>query len=185
MNSHKTRVERFGLEQAVLHTVLAAGTLGIALIAPNALAALYKTGVLPSARRTSSLYAARERLLRKKYLVKDSRGFVSITPLGKQYLKLAEVRSIGLPKKTRWDRTWRIVIFDIPESKKKARRYMTNSLRTAGFERVQDSVWAYPHDCEAFVALLRAELKIGKELLYLRVESFEGDWWLRKKFSLK
>lgn len=175
---------RSGIEQTVLHVVLVAGTLSIALLVPNALGALYKTGILPSPRRKDSVYAARERLIKKKYLIRSRDGFLTVTPSGRRALALAEARGLRLDARKRWDKRWRMLIFDIPEAKKKARRSVVSSLRTAGFERVQDSVWAYPYDCEEFVSLLKAELHIGRELLYLVVDSFEGDRWLRQKFSL-
>lgn len=178
------RVGRSGIERTILRIVLAAGTLSIALLVPNALGALYKTGILPSPRRKDSVYAARERLIKKKYLTKSSDGFLTVTPLGRRALAVAETRGLTLNAPKRWDKRWRVLIFDIPESKKRRRRSVVSSLRTAGFERVQDSVWAYPHDCKEFVSLLKAELHIGRELLYLVVDSFEGDRWLRQKFSL-
>lgn len=53
-----------------------------------------------------------------------------------------------------------------------------------GFVRLQDSVWVYPYDCEDFVALLKAELKIGKDVLYAIVDTIEQDKNLRRYFNL-
>jgi len=54
-----------------------------------------------------------------------------------------------------------------------------------GFVRLQDSVWVFPYDCEDFVALLKADLKIGVAVLYLIVEQIENDKHLRAHFDLK
>ena len=54
-----------------------------------------------------------------------------------------------------------------------------------GFVRVQDSVWLYPYDCEDIIALLKTDLRIGKEMLYLIVDMLEGDEAFRNHFSLK
>ncbi len=53
-----------------------------------------------------------------------------------------------------------------------------------GFLRIQDSVWLYPYDCEEFVALLKADLHIGKDVLYAVIESIEDDSRIRRHFRL-
>ena len=57
-------------------------------------------------------------------------------------------------------------------------------MRAAGFLRLQDSVWVYPYDCEDFVALLKADLRLGREMLYIIAEKIENDGWLRQEFNL-
>ena len=57
-------------------------------------------------------------------------------------------------------------------------------MRELGFLRVQDSVWVSPHECEELVALIKAELRIGQDILYVIVESIENDGWIRKHFNL-
>jgi len=54
-----------------------------------------------------------------------------------------------------------------------------------GFVHLQDSVWTYPYDCEDLIVLLKADFKIGKDILYMIVDELEGDWRLRKEFGLK
>ncbi|OGG64507.1 hypothetical protein A3C94_03355 [Candidatus Kaiserbacteria bacterium RIFCSPHIGHO2_02_FULL_55_17] len=55
---------------------------------------------------------------------------------------------------------------------------------SCGFERLQDSVWAYPYDCEDLIALVKAEFRIGADALYLIVEQMEHDKHLREHFHL-
>ena len=54
-----------------------------------------------------------------------------------------------------------------------------------GFVRLQDSVWVYPYDCEDLIVLLKADFKIGKDVLYMIVDEMEGDTHLRKEFGLR
>jgi hypothetical protein len=44
-------------------------------------------------------------------------------------------------------------------------------------------VWVYPYDCEDLITLLKADFKIGKDLLYVITESIENDKWLRQSFG--
>jgi DNA-binding transcriptional regulator PaaX len=76
------------------------------------------------------------------------------------------------------------LIFDIPEYRKSTRDRIRETLRIIGFVRLQDSVWAYPYDCEDLITLLKADFKIGKDMLYLVVEAMENDASLRRHFGI-
>ena len=90
-----------------------------------------------------------------------------------------------LNKRKRWDKHWRVIIFDIPERRRGTRDRLRIVMREAGFYRLQDSVWLYPHDCEDFVTLLKADLKIGAAVLYMVVEKIENDSKLKEHFLLR
>jgi hypothetical protein len=57
-------------------------------------------------------------------------------------------------------------------------------LQKIGFIKIQDSVWAYPYDCEEVLALIRADLRLGGGVIYLIAEGIENDKSLRMKFGL-
>lgn len=57
-------------------------------------------------------------------------------------------------------------------------------MRDFGFLRIQDSVWLSPYDCEELIALVKAELRLGKDVLYAIVEEIENDGWIKKHFNL-
>lgn len=46
-----------------------------------------------------------------------------------------------------WDRKWRIVFFDIPESNRGARDQIRRLLKELGFRQLQLSVWVHPLPC--------------------------------------
>ena len=45
----------------------------------------------------------------------------------------------------RWDRYWRLVLFDVPEARVSTRNRLRNLLRRRGFGYLQNSVWITPH----------------------------------------
>lgn len=49
-------------------------------------------------------------------------------------------------QKSRWDRKWRIVIFDIAEVSRQIRDLLRLKLKELGFGMLQESVWITPHD---------------------------------------
>ena len=53
-----------------------------------------------------------------------------------------------------------------------------------GFMRLQDSVWIYPYDCEDLLTLLKADFKVGRDMLYMVVDQLEYDVSLKVRFGL-
>ena len=49
---------------------------------------------------------------------------------------------------TKWDKKWRLVIFDIPQEFHNQRNKFRQKLQTLGFYKVQKSVFAFPYPCE-------------------------------------
>lgn len=92
--------------------------------------------------------------------------------------------SIRDGQKRRWDKRWRVIIFDIPERRRKVRDRLRNTMRELGFVRLQDSVWVYPYDCEDMMTLMKADFKLGAAVLYMVVEHIENDKHLRAQFTL-
>lgn len=181
--SGRQKTRKRNVTAFILGAVGVAGMLGIAMVAPNVLGAMYKLGIIPIRRQKEIVNRARDRLL-KQGLLKRENGFLRLTARGQAALRLLEARDFKFRKPQRWDGKWRVLIFDIPEYRRALRNKIRQTLQSIGFVRVQDSVWAYPYDCEDFVALLKADFRIGKDMLYMIVEELEGDRRLRRFFDL-
>ena len=128
------------------------------------------------------------RLVRKglvTFVEKDGKKFARLTSAGTERLKLEQQKAaLRLQKNKRWDKRWRVIIFDIPEYRRGTRDKLRLTMRSTGFYRLQDSVWLYPYDCENFIALLKADLKTGNAILYMVVEKIENDQKIREVFGL-
>ncbi|MEK7143319.1 MAG: CRISPR-associated endonuclease Cas2 [Patescibacteria group bacterium] len=180
------RLKRGEVYKNVLRILGAVGIASVAILAPNALQAI---SMLQGGGRKRSLYyltSVLGRMESKGFIVfrgKDGKRFVRITEKGKRELDRYRLRQKSLEKK-RWDRKWRIVIFDIKEYKRGTRAKIRAELKNFGFVILQQSVWVYPHECEEIIGLLKADYFIGKEVLYIIAEKIENDAWLRKEFRL-
>jgi len=187
LNARRIRTKNY-VQQTVLACVGVAGILAVALIAPNVFQALphltgnkYKFG-----------YRARTaagRLAQKGYVrFVERRGmkYVEITDQGRRVLELEQQKKslIGRIRK-RWDGRWRMIIFDIPEKRSNIRKRLRSMMQELGFLRLQDSVWVFPYDCEEVVALVKAELQVGKDVLYVIAEQIENDKPIKRHFNLK
>ncbi len=178
------RKRRANLKKMVLEAVSLVGLISIAVVAPNVLGALAKLGFIPHNRQEESIQRTRKRL-EKQGLLKREGARLRLTPRGEKALRHLSLIEYEIPKPLRWDGEWRVLIFDIPERKRKIRSDIRNMLARLGFVRLQDSVWVYPYNCEEAITLLKADFKLGYELLYMIVDSIEGDWKLKREFGLK
>lgn len=171
------------LQKIVLRTISTAGIMTAALVAPNVLGSMHKMGLIAKPRQREYVASAASKL-RKKGLIQFSNGRYSLTREGEKLLKKWEFFNYKIRKPSVWDNKWRVVIFDIPEKKKTVRDRLTLLLRQAGFERLQDSVWVYPYDCEDMIGVLKTDFGVGKNILYMIVEELENDKHLREQFDL-
>lgn len=184
----KKRTRRGQIERAVLSTLAIAGVGLVAMAAPNTLQLLKYVDPDWIVKRDPKqrIRETAHRLKKKafiEFITKNGRVYLRITDKGKSHLQ--RLVAFGpLPKPRRWDRKWRLVIFDIPEKKHVLRARARSIVAGFGFVRLQDSVWAYPYDCEEAIALLKAQLHIGKDLLYIIADAIEYDFPLRKEFGL-
>lgn len=171
------------LQALILGSVAITGMIAVALVAPNVLGAMGKLGLMPKSRQDEYILSAQRRLI-KSGLLTHLNGFLRLTAKGeKQLISLS--LALARPKiLKRWDGKWRVLIFDIPERRRSARTAIRRQLLASGFLRVQDSVWLYPYPCEEFAALLKANVRVGKDMLYLIVDSMEKDSQFRKAFDL-
>lgn len=185
----RRRRRRGYIRDALLASLVISGVVLVASIAPNAFAQLR---YLPSMKRAQLRYQTKTTLGRLaaqgliKFEKRDGKSYARITPSGKKALALAQQKATLIEgKKRRWDKRWRVVIFDIQERRRRTRDRLRITMRELGFVHLQDSVWVYPYDCEDLMALLKADLKLGSAVLYMVVEHIENDKHLRAEFGFE
>jgi len=176
------------VQQAMLATIALSGLIAVMMIAPNTLQLL---GKIPKFKKQFKYRSNNilTRLAQGGYIIFEERHgkkYARITPSGSRALLLrGQQLSALLIKPKRWDKRWRVVVFDIPEYRRNVRDSLRSMMRGFGFYRLQDSVWVYPHDCEDVIALLKAELKTGASVLYMIVERIENDQHLKEYFLVR
>lgn len=179
----RKRRRKENIQKAVLASAKVAGLLAVALVAPNSIQYLKSIGIIPKRRQEEIILKSRDNLINNG-LLKYKDGFVELTTKGEAKLQLLEMMDWKIDKPKKWDNKWRMLIFDIEERKRPLRDKIRRTLSGIGFFRLQDSVWIYPYPCEDLVNLLKADFKVGKDLLYIIVDSIENDRNLRKLFNL-
>lgn len=180
---NKRRVRRGEIQKLILDAVKVAGVLGVGLVAPQVISAMYKLGIITNKRQDEIVRSSASKML-EKGLLKYNGKYYELTLEGQNKLREWELRDYILPRPRKWDKKWRVIIFDIPEKKRKVREQMRRFFVAAGLRRLQDSVWVYPHDCEDIIALLKTEFGVGRDILYMIVDEIENDKNLRQEFGL-
>lgn len=177
------------VQKAILYTIGAVGLLSSPFAGPMILKELIKSGWKPTKRNPKyTIDSSIKRLLSSDLVVfeKTPKGtFLCLTLAGKARLMGVGNASFRPTKPKRWDNKWRIVIFDIREARRSIRAKLRQTLTVLGFVRLQNSVWVYPYDCEDFITLIKADFKIGKDILYIIADRIENDAPLRKRFDLR
>ena len=175
------------IQHAVLGTVAVGGLVMIAAIAPNALQLLGRQR--NKYRFANQTKTALSRLASKGYITFEERGdkkYARITSVGKRKLLFEQKKAaLQLRAHKRWDKRWRVIIFDIPEVRRNTRDSLRQTMKLCGFYRLQDSVWLFTYDCEDFVVLLKADLKLGNAVVYMIVEKIENDRRIKEHFGFK
>lgn len=180
----RERTRKNELRRLVLESVKVAGVVALFLVAPNVVGAMARLGMIPSRRQNDVVLRSCDRLIRAGLLTKNAEGMIRLTPKGESTLQMLHAKEAALRKPRKWDKKWRVLVFDIPNYRRGLRDKVRNTLKSIGFVQLQASVWVYPFDCEDLVTLLKAELRVGKDLLYMIVDSIENDRALRHTFQL-
>jgi phenylacetic acid degradation operon negative regulatory protein len=136
--------------------------------------------------KQSKYYSSIQSLEKNGYVKKINESQFLITP--KMLTRLAENEILESDWDTgKWDETWKIVVFDIPESKKRERNIFRSLIKRKGFVGIQNSVFIAPHADFNQLANLRSRLKIEKYVSFFVAKSAEtdDDSQLKTKFNLK
>jgi len=128
-------------------------------------------------------------MLRKKGYInigkRNRQIYISLTKEGKKKAGVFQIDALTIKKPKKWDKKWRIVIFDIAQLKKTYREAFRGKLKELGFYPLQKSVWVYPFDCQAETELLKDFFGLSNQEMRLIVaDNISKDDQLRKSFKL-
>lgn len=188
-NQRKVRLPEYGVSdrirwpEVLLRTVYAAGVLSMAVVAPNSLKIFKNFNIDDNRFHIFRAKRSMERLIKLGLLKRSiNRGevYVEITEKGDSYLR----NIYKIPVKREWDGKWRIVIYDVPEQKRRSRNKFRRKLQEIGFRLLQTSVWVYPYKTEGLVDLIKTDAKLSEEVVYLETNYIEGEKLLKNMFDL-
>ena len=127
--------------------------------------------------------------LKKRGLIKISNRngqiYISLTTEGKKKAGKYQINDLRIKKPAKWDKKWRILIFDIENKQKIKREALRGKIKELGLFQLQKSVWIYPHDFSKEIKLLRDFFGLTKnEMQTIIAEKIEDDKRAKMFFKL-
>ncbi|MDO8443164.1 MAG: hypothetical protein Q7S81_02830 [bacterium] len=129
--------------------------------------------------------------LKKKKLIdiqelKDGSIKVCLTENGKKIILQYELENLKIEKPKRWDGKWRVIIYDIPQSLRKASDAFRIKIRELGMYQLQKSIWIYPYDCIKELDFVCAIYQVPLEncVLYFKAEELPKQKEIKQFFGL-
>ncbi len=120
-------------------------------------------------------------------ILKEEQGkiTVEVTENGKRKIKQYEFEDLKIAEPKKWDKKWRIIIFDIPEKKKKvAREALRNKLVNLNFFQLQKSVWIHPYPCENEIQLTAEIFGVTQFINIITADKISNDVKAKVHFGL-
>ncbi|MBW3569331.1 hypothetical protein KY385_04340 [Candidatus Parcubacteria bacterium] len=172
----------------MLKIMVFGGVASVGLLAPNAIQALDRPLQLYFKKMDKR---DRQRELRKTLDYMRRNGLVrgsyehglQITSKGKKRLQKAELDRVNIPIPKHWDKKWRLVLFDIPETKKAGRDGLTHKIKELGFKQLQKSVWIFPHPCRGEIELVCSKYGVDRYVTYIETTHIDKAEVLKNRFK--
>jgi len=124
--------------------------------------------------------------LKKKKLItfdkKDGSMIIEITEEGRKKILKYDYDEIEIREPKKWDRLWRIVIFDIPEVHKQARNALNLKLQELGFYALQKSVFLHSYDCKDEIDFIGEYFNVREHIKYFVIREIENEEYLKDWF---
>jgi hypothetical protein len=169
------------LEREILYELSAGDMLYGFLLSQRSTSRMFKFAHQRAAYRYRQKLAI-ERLQEKGYITSQGE-YYSLTKKGERALGFVIGRTRAqLGKK--WDGKWRMVAFDVPEEHAVLRDRLRGILKSAGFQKAQQSVWLFPYDCQELIAFIQDEPVLVPHVLYGTVSEITNADRFKRAFKL-
>lgn len=160
------------------HILLAIGIIGfvsLVMVAPGLAKAIPLLKKIDLARINQEIKRLHKRglveIIKKRNGVKEIR----LTKEGKEKLDRYRIDLLRIEKPNKWDKKWRIIIFDIPIKKNKSRAMLRGRIKRLGFYKLQNSVFVHPYPCYEIVRYLRDFFGVSSDVEYIEADNLENQ----------
>ena len=114
----------------------------------------------------------------------DGTVMLTLSEKGKNKILKYDLDKIEIKKPARWDKLWRLVIFDIPEEERAGRTALAAKLKELGFYPMQKSVFIHPYECKNEIDFIVEIFNLAPYVRFLRVKDIDVELDLKERFHL-
>ena len=107
--------------------------------------------------------------------VENKETYYELTPKATSHIERIKYDDIKITRTRRWDKKWRIVIFDVPEDKKTGRDLFRRKIMSIGFRQIQKSVYVYPFECTEQMLKVSSFLNLSRFVTIVIAEIVQGE----------
>lgn len=115
---------------------------------------------------------------------KDGSVTLILTEKGRNKSMTYNLDNLKIDKPKRWDKKWRVIVFDVPEIYRKARDSLRDHLKQMGFYELQKSVFIHPYPCDKVIDFLVEFYNIRKNVRQILAEDLDNSLDLKNSFDL-
>lgn len=101
--------------------------------------------------------------------------YARLTKEGKKKMHSLELENETTLVNTSWDGLWRIILLDLPESRKAERESLRYLLKKAGFVCLKNSAWISPYPFEHMFTNIKKDLNLTTEMMIIVTESIDEE----------
>ncbi len=190
------RVKRHEITNAILKGLFYGGAIAIAstspFFLPRILPRIIKYARYQKKKRENEkkgFYNAFYKLKNQGLIEMEYRNkqlYISLTEEGRKRCGKFQVDDLKIKKPLRWDKKWRILIFDIKEKNRVKREALRGKIKELGLYPLQKSVWVCPYDFFKEMDTLRRFFGLkDKEMKIITASEIENDAEIRTFFGIK
>ncbi len=102
-------------------------------------------------------------------------NYARLTKEGKKKANSLKLESDTTLLNPAWDGKWRIILLDLPESRKNERESLRYLLKKAGFVLLKNSAWISPYPFEHLFENIKKDLGLSTELMIVVTETIDEE----------
>jgi len=179
---------RSEIAKDIFKWLLVGGMVAVAATSPyfvqNVINAYQKSKKYPKQKVSDTFYRLRKQGMIEIQTV-NHQIYISLTQEGKKRAGIFQIDKLKITRPKRWDKKWRLLMFDIPQTRKISREALRGKLKELGFLPLQKSVWAFPFECRAEMKLLQDFFELSQnEMRLIIAENIGDDSKLKQDFGL-
>ncbi len=115
---------------------------------------------------------------------KDGSISVVLSRNGSKIALRYKLNELKISKPIKWDKKWRVALFDVPESQRKLRDTLRFHFKQLGLLELQKSVFVHPYECRNEIDFIIELYNARRYVRFIEAYHIDNELHLKNKFKL-